>query len=477
MLSVREIFRHSSRLSASGIAGGALNAGVQILVARRLGPEGLGVVGLVQLFVLYAGLVRPGILASGYREILDASGRGDEAEARRIEGVALFGEAAAILAIVSALAVGALCRPAGSLTRAALAVAAVTFLVNSLFQCADTVQWAYRRFELAARVNSLLKLGQPLLVLAGLLTLGLRGVLAAPVVASAAALAAYLLTPGGLHHAYAWDGPTLRRLLRTGLPLALYGLAYWAMRSADRAMSSRLLSLTALGHFTFAMLFINQACQWISDFLNVLQADLFAKLGTAGRVRPLSYSLKRIQLLILLLTGGAAAVGQLVCGPAVRLLVPNFADAVPAFETMLLLLPAIAAPLLPTTVLLSKVVDRPLSMAAVQGASLLFNVAVAGALVGRGWDLNGVAWASVLGQTAAATGAAALLHPHLFEGADAGESLRFYGATALLAGLALAVHFLLRATGPLAGAAAAGALWAAAAWTLTRVWPNARIAA
>lgn len=479
MISLSQVLSYSARLSAAGLVGGALSAGVQVLIARRLGPEDLGVVGLVQLFLLYAGMSRPGILMAGYREMLHALGQDDSEEAKRIEGVALTGEAAALAIPFCMMAAAALFWKGAPAVRAALAIGAATFLINSLFQFVDTIQWAYHRFELVARVNMLVKFGQPLFLLGGLYAFGLYGVLAAPLATSAFALLYYLTRTRGLHHTYSWDGPELARLLRAGLPLAFYSLAYWALRSADRMMAARFLSLQALGYYTFAMTFLNQACQLVSDFLNVLQASLLTELGRLGRVRPLAGHLTRLQVLIAAGTGAAAALSQLCVAPFLAWVVPKFSPAAPAIETMTLLFPATTAPLLSVTVLLSSVVDRPGALTAVQALGLVVNLAIGAALISLGCGLEGIAWASALTQWAAAAAAMGLLHRSLFEAAPAGEAARYYAWSAALAALPIALHFLLRgaamswpgAGGILAGLAAASGTWGAIAFLIRRSWP------
>lgn len=480
MIGLGEVLAKAVRFSGPNLVGGVLTAAAQVVVARRLGPQGLGVVGLVQLFLLYAGMSRPGILQAGYREMLHALGQGDAEKAKRIEGVALAGEAAAIGAAFLVMTAAAAFWHGDPVVRWALAIGAATFLVNSLFQCADTIQWAYHRFELAAGVNAIVKLTQPLFLLAGLYAFGLYGVLAAPMATSAGGLLYYLLRTKGLHHTYAWDRPEISRLLRSGLPLAVYGLAYWALRSADRMVAARWLTLEALGYYTFAATFLNQACQWVSDFLNVLQASLFTELGRHGRVRPLAGRLTRLQLLIVAGTGAAASVAHLCVAPFLAFFVPKFSPAAPAIETMTLVFPAATAPLLSATVLLSAVVNRPGALTLVQLGGLAVNVALGASLVAFGWGLEGVAWASALTQWAAAAGAMALLHPALFEDAPDGEALRYYGWCAALAALPVLLHAALREAslarpglgGLPAGAAAAAAAWGAAAFLIRRHWPD-----
>ncbi|MBI3298572.1 MAG: hypothetical protein HYZ75_10440 [Elusimicrobia bacterium] len=482
MLDLGAILRTSVRFSLANVAGGALSSAAYILAARRLGPVGFGVVGFVQLWLLYASFLKPGILQAGYREMLHELGRDDAPRAMRIEGVALVGEAAFLTVPLALFMAGAVLQT-DPLLRTALLFGAASFLANALYQGVDTIQWAYRRFTLTARVNMLVKLGQPLLLLTGLYAFGLWGVLAAPMVTALGALAYYLLRTKGLHYTFAWDVRELRGLLAVGLPFSLYGALYWAFRTADRSLVAAALPLAALGAYSFAMTFITQACQLVSDFLNVLQAELFTSLGKTGSVRPLASRVTTLQLLILCGTGAAAGLAQAAVPFASHTLVPAFAEASGAYEVMCLLVASTSASLLATTLLLSKVVNGQKPLSAVQAGALVLFGALGTLTVSSGGGLGAIAWCAIAAQAAAAAAAWRLLHGHLFEGAPAGEAAVFYGRMAGLAACAVAVHFLLRhpwlADISLPEAALRAAV-AAAAWTmagLTLVRPAWRASA
>lgn len=481
-LSIRTIFQTSSKLSLANVAGGALAALANILAARRLGPEGMGVFGLCQLWMLYASLSRPGLLQAAYREILHLQGQGQTAASQRVSDAAVTAEGAwlALTSAVMAALAGALV--AEPRTRVCLMLTSAVFFCNSLFQFADSLQWAHRRFRSVTRANVLTKFSQPLLMLLGLYSFGLYGIVAAPAFSALIVLGFYIRQADGPAWRPAWDGPELRRLLWIGLPLAAQGALYWAFRTSDRAMTAAWLTLAELGYFSFVMLFVNHACQWISDFLNVLQASVFAELGRLGEIRPLAPKLQRISLLIILLTAAGAGLAQTLFHPLVSVFAPRFLPGTAPCEILMLNLIAITAPLLATTVLTSAVLNRQNSCALLQAAGLGLNILGGWWLVRRGWGLAGIAWASTLAQLGVAAAAQALLHPHLFRGAPPEEAPRFYAWWAGLVLLAGAFYGAARLpwlsyglSGPLLAPlglrlAVCSALWAAAAWALHRSW-------
>ncbi|MCX5796527.1 MAG: oligosaccharide flippase family protein [Elusimicrobia bacterium] len=462
MSSIRQSFRSSSKLSIINIGGGLLATAVNILVARRLGPESLGVVGLIQLWQLYAGFARPGFLQAGYREMLHLLGQGRQAEARDVGNIALTAEGGSLFVPLACMALAGMFLYDDPRLKAGMAVAAASFLLTSLYGYMDTMQWAHQRFSLITRANLLLKLSQPALTLAGLYSFGLYGVLAAPAVSSGLGLGYYLLQKDARDFVPRWDARESRRLLRIGLPIALYGFLYWGFRTSDRAMVARWLTLKDLGYFTFAMTFITQGCAIVSDFLNVFQTSLLSELGRVGQVRPLSGKLQRLTLLILLLTGAAAALAQTALHPLISALVPKFLPGVPALEILVLNLVCTTAPLLAYTVLISTVLNQQDMAAIIQAGGLGINIALGYAFVCAGHGLSGIAWSSAISQLSAAAAAYALLHPRLFAGAPARESQRFYQWAIGLLFLVFALHFLMN-WGPFS-CPALGRLWLPAAF-------------
>lgn len=469
MLSIREIARSSSKISGVNIVGGALAAGANILVARHLGPDALGVVGFVQLWLLYANFARPGLIQSAFREMLELHGKGQEAEARRLQDVALTTEILFLAAPASVLAgVGFLfAKPE---QRLGLWIGAATFLATSLYQLVDTIQWTHRRFSLITRVTLFLRISQPVLLVLGAWTLGIYGVLLAPLGATAAALAYYRFRTAAAAFTPTWDPPEARRMALAGLPLVVNGFLYWSFRTSDRTLVAALLPLAALGHFTFAMTFITQGCQVVSDFLNVLQTALFTELGAAGAVRPLAGRIQRLSLLILLATGSAAGAAQSLFAPFVALAAPRFMPGVPAFEVLALNLVCTTAPLLAFSVLLSSTVDRRHACNLLQAAGLALNLIIGWALTLKGYGLVGIAWSSAISQLVVALGAHALLHPYLFQNAPAHEAPRFYRWAAGLAALPFILALTLSRLAPTPKAAVVSAVWMAAAGLCYHAW-------
>jgi O-antigen/teichoic acid export membrane protein len=464
---IREILKSSSKISGASVLGGLLSAAANIVVARRLGPEGVGVIGLVKLWQLYANFAKPGFLQAAYREMLHLSGQSRPDEARQVQNIALTGEGAFVLIPFGVmLAIGAFHFHETRL-RAAMFIAAATFLFTSLYQFADTVQWSRQQFARIAKASLVNQLAQPAFLLGGLFCFGLYGALVAPGLATLLAFAYYLTTGVAEGYAPAWDSAEAWRLMKIGLPMSLYGLLYWGFRTSDSAMVASWLSIQDLGYFTFAMMFIAQGCQLVSDFINVLQANILTELGSVGKVRPLSGKLQRVALLVCLSTGFAAGLSESLFKPVIALVAPKMLGSIPVFNILTLNIVCITVPMTAYAVMISAVVDRQKGVAWIQGLGLALNVALGWVSVRAGLGLAGIAWSSAASQLAAAATAYGLLHGHLFEGSGPAEPLEFYGTGLVLIGAAFLAHFVMDAVvAAPARLAIVAAIWAPAAAAL-----------
>ena len=485
MLSIRDIFRSSSKISGVNIGAGILAAGANIFVARRLGPDVFGVVGWVQMWLFYAGFAKPGCSQAAYREMLHLLGQSKDEEAHRIQDVALTTDWLFLAAPALAMLCASLFVLKRMDMRLGMAIAAVTFTVTSIYQTVDMVQWVHKRFALITRVNLLTGILQPALLIAGTWLLGLAGALAAPAVSTLLAIGYYVLRTQAFDFSPRWDWRESKKLMVIGFPLVLQGLLYWGMRTSDRTMVAAWLSLAALGYFSFAMSFINQGCQLVSDFVNVLQSHVFSELGRLGRVAPLSGKIQRICLLVTLATGCASGLAQAGFHPFVAMLAPKFTPGVKAFEILALNLVCTTISLPINTILNSAVMNRQNLTNGIQVAGLILNVAVGRAFYLLGWGLNGIAWSSAVSQLAVAVAIYAAAHRALFEEDAANSAVRFYSWGLGLIGLTFAMHWTMDRS--IFGYAAEGSwlfpfvariLLLSIAWSLTAVlvhrywWPE-----
>lgn len=482
MIGVQQVLRSSSRISAVNILGGAVAFIANFAVARLVGPEVLGAVGLVNLWLLYAGLIRPGLVSAAYREMLHRRGAGEPWRALAVQNVALTYEGA-LLGLTVVVLVGGGALYDDPLLRVGMALGAVAFVARSLVRFQETLQWVGHRFELIAQAALISRLATPLLSVAGAYLWGGYGLLAAPILPAVATWRFYCRRAPDSGFRPSWDRDVALELFRVGVPLTLLAVLYWGFRTSDRSMVAAWLPLAAMGYFSFAMNFIDMGIQLSSDFYNVMQARLLSELGKAGHLRPLAPMLTRLAVLTVALTCAGANLAQAGFQPLVARFLPQFLPSTVPFEVLAFNLACLSAPMLPATLLTSAVLARQNACVAVQLAGLGLNVTLGAALISAGWGLTGIALSSVVSQLCVGGAYYGLLHAALFEDALPSETRRFYAWLAALLGAALAVYAALgcgggalradeaRWVGPLAlRVGLAGGAWTAVLALVHRSW-------
>lgn len=447
MIGPREIFRHSSKISGASLVGAALSLPAGIVVARILGPELLGTVGIVALWLQYAGWARPGLMAAAYREMPHLLGQGKEEAALRLQNVAMtFEGLAAIVPVAVMLAFAFWYR--NPVLRFGLAVAALQFVLQTANYFRGSVQWVFQRFGIVARVTLGNRVAAPLLSLGGVTAAGAYGQLVAPAVLEGLTAGYYAVATPPLRFRPTWDRREALRMLRIGIPLSLLTLLYWSFRIADRTMVASWLPLAQLGFFTFGLNYIALAIQFVADFTNVLQPGLYAELGRLGSVAPLRDQISRLAVLILAITCIGTNLAQAGFGAFVLWLVPKFEPSIRNFEVLAFNLACGTAPILPALLLYSSVLNRQNLMVVVQAAALAVNVGIGYLAFREGWGLPGIALSSVIAQLSLSAAYYAFAHEHLFAAAPARVALAFYGRLAGLLAFAAGIFLVMIAVAP-----------------------------
>ncbi|MDE2236748.1 MAG: oligosaccharide flippase family protein, partial [Elusimicrobia bacterium] len=232
---VRKILRSSSLISAVNVFGAVAAFLANLVVARLVGPTALGAVGLVGLWLLYAGLLRPGLLSAAYRQMLHFGGSGNPERALHAQNVALTYEGALVpVASLALMSAGLLYRR--PLLRIGMFLAGATFLVQSFVRYQEQLQWAGHRFGLIARANLINRIFNPILDVAGAWLIGAYGLLIAPILTALATICFYWRAAPASGFRPTRDDAKAKELLAAGLPLTMITVLYWGFRTSDRTM-------------------------------------------------------------------------------------------------------------------------------------------------------------------------------------------------------------------------------------------------
>lgn len=370
---------------------------VSILSARVLGPEIVGGIGILNLWLLYAGLVRTGTLDAAVRDIPHLTGVGNDESAQRVQNVAFTYEG--LLTFLCFLVLLAASRfystpwlASGMLVIAFSSVIGMTNIVVT------NISYARQRFKVIVRANYLSRLLGPLTVLATLYWLGLYAVLLGPIVAGLASLAV-LLWPGQgtrLRFSICWDRQEALRLAKSGVPIAIAGLAYWALLTIDRTVLAASWPLETTGHYIFASSMVVVLLGLLADFGRVLGPILQQEIAQAGSVSAVGGEGKSLAILIVCAASITVNFAQAGFAPFVSTVLPRFVASVPVFETLSFLVIAVSATIVPSSILYSVAANRQRQSMLIWGGGLLIGGALVSGVLFLGGNSVAVAGAMVV---------------------------------------------------------------------------------
>lgn len=439
-LNPKSILRNSAKLSAANLLAVVLGFLTSVIVARQLGPELLGAIGLVTLSALYAGLVQPGAWSAAAREVPSLLAAGKDDEALRIQNVGLtfdigfsIGPAVAMLVAAQLYSI--------PVVRYGLMLAAVAHVLNVATNDYVDTYSVRQRFGVVATIAAAAAMTSQVFTLTTVWWIGPYSVLLAPLIAVGARWAVIRWKGPRNRVAVVWDSGEIKRLLRVGLVLTALGLFYWGFRTVDRASVARWSSWEDLGYYTFVAMLINTAILLVSDTTKVLQPVLWARLGSEDRVEAVAPEVTRYALVLLLITCVLVNVGQALFAVLVYSAMPRFAPAVHIFDVLVFSVAATTAASVPNIILNSAAVQGQRVCAALWGVGLI----TAGALdyvilTQLNLGLVAVAWCMVATQLLVVVAQYGFIHRHLFR--ERKPALAFYGLMLAFLAIAAAVSIL-----------------------------------
>jgi len=336
----RSVFFLAGSLAGGNLVAMAIRLAGGILLGRLIAPSTLGLFAGIGLVLGYASIAQMGILNGVNRELPYHLGRGDTARAHSLAAagqawaLAAGGVVSACLFAVAAwqLVQGDLQQAAGWATNAVLAIFAfygnsgylsITFRTSS-----DFVRLA--RVNVVESATGLIAL---ILVAAfGFYGLCLRVILAGA--ASTALLFRWRPVRVGPH----WDWKNLRHLFIVGAPIYAVGQIYglW-MGVINATLVLQFTGTRGIGLFAMVTLGITAMEVVPAALAQVLYPRMAQEYGAGRDTRHLLRIAVKPMLATFAGLAVVAAVGWFAAEPAVRFVMPQYVDAVPAMRWALLL--------------------------------------------------------------------------------------------------------------------------------------------
>lgn len=357
-----------------------------VVLAALLGPEVFGVWAVFRLALRYAGFADLGIQ------------RGVELEVSGREDAAPWGRAA----------VGYLATVLGALGLASFAVSFfvedpwTTVLRALAFALLVQRLWSYgssylraaghlRRFAVVELVQAALSVA-----LAGGLTLVWRlpGALTGYVGAMAISVG---LLGRTLPLRPSWDRERLRRLLGVGIPLSLAGVAGTLLATADRLIVVGFEGTEALGYYAFAVAVSGVGGVAALVVRTVVFPDVYTAARREGGETAARAHLRDTLIPFTRLLPPLLGLVALALGPAIAIVVPEYAEVVPVARLFIFTGLATGFTGLGTLGVVATDRQRLLPLLSVGG--LVLNVLLAVAALRLGWGLAGVAAGALLSRS------------------------------------------------------------------------------
>lgn len=433
----------ASGLSAVTLVSPALALPAGIVAARWLGPDRYGRAQAVLFLFLLASLVRTGVFEGGVRAYVHAVAVGNHEGARRAQNVAVTLETVVSAVPGLLLLTGALFVD-DSIRRRGLLLAPLAVVATSFSSYLSGLYVARERFSTVARASLVRAVLAPGLMVLGIPVIGAVAVIAAPVVADLAVIAVLVAARPRLGLRVEFDATLARPLIRTGLPLGLAAIVYWAYRLVGSGSIALTQPPVEYGIYAFAAIPVTVLARGISTLHTVLMPAVWGEMADARRAESWGRPAARATILLVVTAGALTSVCHAGFGPVVHLLTPRFGASVPVLEVLAFNILLLSVAAVPSLVLDSVMVNRQVRHLGIWAAALLANVAANAVVLAGGKGVLAVAVNDIWIQAAVVVAVFAAARPHLPTDWPGRSVLRWaLGCTALTTALLVSVRSIL----------------------------------
>lgn len=411
-LSLRRLVRAASGLSLATLLSPALALGASVLAARWLGPDAYGRGQAVLLVYLLASLVRTGIFEGGVRAYVHAAASGDYEAARRAQNVAFTIESIVSLVPGMLLLAGAFFVD-DHIRRTGFLLAPVAVLATSVASYLNVLHVARERFSVISWSALIRAVVAPAALLVTIPRFGAVAVVLSPIVADVAVITILFVARPRLELHVTFDAAIARPLLRTGLPLGLAAIVYWAYRLVGSTSVALARSPLEYGIFAFAATPVTVLARGIASMHTVLMPAIWGEIGDEERTGKWGRPAARTTILLAVMAGALCSACQAGFGPAVYVLAPKFIRSIPILEILAFNILLLSVAAVPSLVLDSAVVNRQVRHLVVWIIALAVNTAANAAVLAGGAGLLAVAVNDIVVQVGVLIAIYAMSRPHM----------------------------------------------------------------
>jgi O-antigen/teichoic acid export membrane protein len=421
-ISITNIARNSLKFTSVNFLAALISMPVMIYAATILVPEEYGIYGFLGLWLMYAGLISPGFLAAGLREMPVLLGRGKEREALEIQNISLSAEILyAIIPFV--VIIGASFFYSSTVLKHGLIIIAVSYVASRLANFWSGMNFIREKFNPVVKGNLIVAILTPLAILAAVNWLGVYALLIATLIANVVVWV-YYLKKGAINYHFKFDRSEAVKLIKVGVVLQALNLAFWAFRLADRTIIAAMLPLEQLGLYVFAMQFIMVMLQIPTDFGNVLTPILWREAGKADSILEGFKDTRRIAVYLALGTAVLIPIAQLGFYLVVSLITTRYIGSIPIFYVLSYNLYLASMGIIPALILSSSIVNKQKIGLYCYSIGLALNIIFGILVVKLGYGVVGVAWVTICTQGLATFILYRFIKGYIFR--DVKEFVRFW---------------------------------------------------
>jgi O-antigen/teichoic acid export membrane protein len=395
-ISIINIARNSLKFTSVNFLAALISLPVTVYVATIVVPEQYGIYGFLGLWLMYAGLIGPGILSAGQREMPVLLGRGKEREALEIQNISLSAEILYTI-IPFVVIIGASFFYSSTVLKLGLIITAASYVASRLAGFWNGMNFIREKFNPVAKGNLILAILTPLAILAGVNWLGVYALLIAPLIANVVVWV-YYLKKGAINYHFKFDRSETVKLVKVGVVLQALAFVFWAFRLADRTIIAAMLPLEQLGLYVFAMQFIMVMLQIPTDFCNVLTPILWRQAGKADSIFEGFKDTRRIAVYLALGTAVLIPIAQLGFHLVVSLITTKYIGSIPIFYVLSYNLYLASTGIIPGVILNSSIVNKQKISLYCYSIGLALNIIFGILVVKLGYGVVGVAWVTICTQ-------------------------------------------------------------------------------
>lgn len=371
-ISVVDILKQSSKFNLVNIIANILSIPKSLIIAMVLVPKDYGIISFLGLWPMYAEFINPGFLSASSREMTYFIGINNEKEAIRIQNISHTSDFLYSL-IPFTVILSASFFFSERVMKTGFVIAALAYFLGHILVYWRGVNFVRQHFNLAAKGDLIKSVAMFLVVLAFIFRFKIYAVLAAPIIGALCA-GIYYFKKGRIGYKFTIDKQETYRLFKVGISFSMLSLAYWGYRLIDKTLIAAFLSMSDLGIYSYASVYIFLGLGFLSDFGNVLAPVLWTKVSRLENRADIFYDTKRIIVYLSIVTAIMTPLLQVCFYFLVQFFTKKFIVSIPIFIVLSCNLYLVTLVMVPILILQSAVVNKQVLSLKAYIAGLILNI-------------------------------------------------------------------------------------------------------